>query len=80
MWPKETKIKFARQLLAVPNNVYIYCIFKDGVSSLDYKIIGWLIKNELEITWMKTVLAWFKVLSSHLPEDTEKKHTKLQSG
>jgi hypothetical protein len=36
--------------------------------------------NELEKMWKEVVMAYFKILSEHLPEGTEENHVKPQSG
>jgi uncharacterized protein with GYD domain len=39
-----------------------------------------MVHNELERIWKETVMAWFVVLSQHLPEGAEDIHDKPQSG
>jgi hypothetical protein len=40
-------------------------------------MIECLMNNELEKIWKEAVTAYFKVLSQHLPEDTEENHETL---
>jgi hypothetical protein len=37
-----------------------------------------ILNNKLEMMWKKAVTAYFKVLSSHFPKETEEKHEKSQ--
>jgi hypothetical protein len=52
----------------------VYSLFNDAVSSSYYVALNYGTNNELEKIWKEVVLTYFKVLSWHLIEATEKNH------
>jgi hypothetical protein len=57
----------------------IYSLFNDAFSSSDYTASNetMIVNKELERIWNEAIVAYFKVLSRHLPGGTEENHGNL---
>jgi hypothetical protein len=62
--------------------IYVFYLFMVYLTRLSvaqivqYRVMGWLVDNELGRMWKEAVVPWFKVLSQHFPLGAEEHHGK----